>query len=202
MNKKKELQVAVIGFIAIAGSVELIKNKRENLIERFSLKFCCDKLNEFEKIYNEAKKIKQCYNKIKQKFDIENKYIEIYEITKGGFLSKLWESSKLLEVGVLYDLKKVPVKQMSIEIADFFDINVYRLYSENSFIVYTDDLLKLERIIYEEILIDSELVPISYIGNTNDTKKKIRIDGEKESYLNKDYKDDIDLIIKNFTKGK
>ncbi len=200
MNKKTDLYMAVMGFIAIRGSIELIKNKRENLINRFSLKFFNNKIEEFEEIYNEAKKVKQCYNIIREKFDEEKKIVEIYEITKGGFLSKLWESSEFLDVGILYNLKKVPVKQMSIEIADFFDINVYRLYSENSYIVYTDDLLKFEKYVYESG-IDKDIVPISYIGNTNDTKKKIRVDGENDSYLNKDYKDDIDLVIKNFTKS-
>lgn len=201
MNKKTDLHIAVMGFIAIRGSIELIKNKRENLDKRFSLKFFNDKINEFEAIYNEAKKVKQCYNIIREKFDKEEKIVEIYEIRKGGFLSKLWESSELLNVGVIYNLKNVPVKQMSIEIADFFDINVYRLYSENSYIVYTDDLLKFEEYLYDKEGIDRDMVPISYIGNTNDTKKKIRVDGENDSYLNKDYKDDIDLVIKNFTKS-
>ncbi len=40
------------------------------------------------------------------------------------------------------------------------------------------------------------------IGEIVNTKKRVRIDGEAEAFLTKDYKDEIDKIINKYTKKK
>lgn len=113
-----------------------------------------------------------------------NNYFDKEEITKGGFLTALWKILDRNSLGVRYDLSKVPIEQSTIEISNFFDINPYRLLTKDSYIV-----------------LSNEDLPYYKIGETNDKKQRVRIDGESEAFLTKDYKDEIDKIIKNYTKN-
>ena len=41
---------------------------------------------------------------------------------------------------------------------------------------------------------------LTHIGDITNERKRIRIDGEVEAFLTKDYKDEIDKVIFNYTK--
>ena len=46
-----------------------------------------------------------------------------------------------------------------------------------------------------------EYYNIFEIGEIRNTKKRVRIDGESEAFLTKDYKDEIDIILPKYTKN-
>ena len=119
--------------------------------------------------------------------------VDIEEINKGGFLASLWKICDSNKCGLRYDLTKVPILQGTIEICNYLDINPYRLLTSDAEIIFTD--CKDE---HDEC--GDEYAPVCLIGETTNDKKRIRIDNEMESYLTKDFKDEIDRIIPNYTK--
>ena len=130
-------------------------------------------------------------NKLKQ---FDNSY---FEIKKGGFLSSLWDIGEYYNTGFVYSLKKIPIKQITIELCEIFDINPYRLYSENSyiFILSDNEYNNLINYFYIKNNINMNLFPFSCIGYTINEKKRIRDDIETESFLTKSHKDEIDKLI-------
>lgn len=162
--------VYVTNYVGNEGTKALIELKRETLENHFSKDYLMSILE----------KIK---DGIKPSLFINNIY-DKEEIGKGGFLTALWKILDRDKLGVRYDLSKVPILQGTIEISNFFDINPYRLFTKDSYIIL------------------SELdLPYYKIGETNDKKQRVRVDGETEAFLTKDYKDEIDKIIKNYTKN-
>lgn len=105
-------------------------------------------------------------------------YIDIEEISKGGVLAALWKICERNKLGLKYSLSKIPILQGTIELSNFFGINPYRLMTENAYVIITDELLE----------------DISCIGETNNGKKRVRIDGETEAFLIRYYRDELNKV--------
>ena len=96
-------------------------------------------------------------------------------------------------------MRKIPILQGTIEIANYFDLNPYRLLTDNAFIIACEfvgaDIIRPQcrGEVYE---------PFYEIGDITNERKRVRIDGETEAFLTKDYKDEVDKVIPNYTKNK
>lgn len=198
-----DISIIVIGFIGISGTKVLLEEKKENLLSRFSLNFLQEKIKEIKKIetaVNNFDLVKFIKNNLLYN-DIDNEPC-IYEIKKGGFLSALWKSAESVKSGLIYELLKVPILQSTIEVAEFFNINPYRLYSGNSYIVFTKNKKELFEDFFSEYGAYLNLFPIEEVGELKKVKSRRRIDSDGMTFLTKDYKDEIDKVIDKFTKGK
>ena len=171
--------VYVEGFVGNLGTSVLVENKYEELSQFFNKTFLDSNLHKFDGGVNPPL------------FMEKEKVIDEIDIGKGGFLAALWKLCERNNFGLEYNLSKVPISQFTVEITDYFDINPYRLLTKNAKIVIVDK--SFGRI--------EEKAFLKHIGRITDTNKRIRIDNANESYLTKDYKDEIDLIIPSYTKG-
>lgn len=63
----------------------------------------------------------------------------MHDVTEGGIFGALWEMAEASQVGMSIDLKKIPVKQETIEISEFFGINPYELISSGSMLMAADN---------------------------------------------------------------
>lgn len=62
----------------------------------------------------------------------------MHDITEGGVFGALWEVAAAGGVGLTVDLKKIPLKQETVEICEFFDLNPYQLISSGSMLIACD----------------------------------------------------------------
>ena len=51
----------------------------------------------------------------------------MHDVTEGGIFGALWEMAEASGVGLCVDLKKIPIRQETIEICEFFNLNPYQL---------------------------------------------------------------------------
>ncbi|MCM1263153.1 MAG: AIR synthase family protein [Butyrivibrio sp.] len=63
----------------------------------------------------------------------------LHDISQGGIFGALWEMAQGAGVGLEIDLKKLPIRQETVEICEFFDLNPYELLSGGSLLMTTDD---------------------------------------------------------------
>ena len=63
----------------------------------------------------------------------------MHDVTEGGIFGALWEMAEASGVGLEIDLKKIPVKQETIEVCEFFGINPYELISSGSMLMASSD---------------------------------------------------------------
>ena len=63
----------------------------------------------------------------------------MHDVTEGGIFGALWEMAEASGVGLEIDLKKIPVKQETIEVCEFFGINPYELISSGSMLMASAD---------------------------------------------------------------
>ena len=58
-------------------------------------------------------------------------------VREGGVFGGLWQLAKANGVGLVIDLKQIPVKQETIEVCEFYDVNPYELLSGGSMLMIT-----------------------------------------------------------------
>ena len=112
----------------------------------------------------------------------------MHDITEGGIYGALWEMCEASGVGCEVDIKRIPVRQETIEIAEVFGLDPYRLISSGSMLIACRDGNGLL----------SELskagIEASFIGRTNDTKKRIIRTNAGERFLTPPDTDELHRI--------
>lgn len=113
--------LVVAGYAGLAGSVTLVREQRERLREWFS-----------EEWLYQAAEMPSEWGRI----DWAAAGAADWEIAgEGGILSAIWRLSGAYETGVEFSLRKIPVRQDTIEICERLELNPYRLYSDGCWLL-------------------------------------------------------------------
>lgn len=59
----------------------------------------------------------------------EKEVISVHDVREGGIFAALWEMAAVANVGLSIDLKNIPIKQHTIEVCEYFNLNPYMLRS-------------------------------------------------------------------------
>lgn len=72
------------------------------------------------------------------KIAMENGVSAMHDVTEGGIFGALWEMAAASGVGIEADLRKIPIRQETVEICEVFDINPYMLISSGALLIGSD----------------------------------------------------------------
>lgn len=113
----------------------------------------------------------------------------MHDVTEGGIFGALWEMAEASSVGLDVDLSKIPIRQETVEICEYFDVNPYQLISSGCMLIATSDGSGLVR------ALGDAGVAASIIGSTTDSNDRIiRYDGEMR-YLEPPKADEFHKVI-------
>lgn len=116
-------------WIGLEGTSIIAKNKEEELKKRFSADFI-----------KKAKDFDQYLSVLPEsRIGVMHGVTAMHDVTEGGIFGALWEMAEASDIGLELFLKKIPVKQETIEICEFFGINPYELISSGSMLIATED---------------------------------------------------------------
>ena len=113
----------------------------------------------------------------------------MHDMRNGGVFGGLYELAGRLGVGLSIDLKKIPVKQETIEICEFFDLNPYGLLSGGSLLIVAEDGDGMVKALQEAV------IPAAVIGRTTDNNDKVLHNGEEIRFLEPARPDEIGKVI-------
>ncbi|MBR1758044.1 MAG: AIR synthase family protein [Lachnospiraceae bacterium] len=113
----------------IEGTSILAKEKEAELKRHFPADFIdqAKRLSEYISVVDEAK------------IAMQHGALVMHDITEGGVFGALWEVAAASNVGVEVDLYAIPIKQETVEICEYFDINPYMLMSSGCLLIGCDD---------------------------------------------------------------
>ncbi len=103
--------------------------------------------------------------------------VAMHDITEGGVFGALWEIAEASSTGLVVDLKKIPVRQETIEICEFFDLNPYMLMSSGCMLMVAEHGNELS-----EALI-KEGIPAAVIGRITAGRDRVIINEDERRYL-------------------
>ena len=101
----------------------------------------------------------------------------MHDVTEGGIFGALWEMAEASGVGLDIDLKKIPIRQETIEICEVYDINPYLLISSGAMLIGTDHGSRL----VEELTRAG--IHASVIGYAVEGRDRIVRNGDEKRFL-------------------
>lgn len=112
----------------------------------------------------------------------------MHDVSTGGIFAALWELAESAGVGLAVDLKKIPIKQETVEICEFFGLNPYELLSGGCLLMTTDRGEHLAQALEEAH------IPAAIIGRTTDNNDRVIINEEESRFLERPKTDEITKI--------
>ena len=113
----------------------------------------------------------------------------VHDISQGGVFAALWELCEAAGCGMDVDLKKIPIKQETVEIVNHLAINPYQLISGGSLLMITKDGEGLLR------EFEKQGVFAEVIGNVAAGNGRIIRNEDEVRYLDKPQADEIHKIL-------
>ncbi|MDD3173280.1 MAG: AIR synthase family protein [Herbinix sp.] len=113
----------------------------------------------------------------------------MHDVTEGGIFGALWEIGAASKVGLEVDLRKILLKQETVEICEFFDLNPYMLISSGCMLMITDHANQLvERL-------NAEGIAAAVIGRIIQGNDRIIINEEERRFLEPPKSDELYKVM-------
>lgn len=109
----------------------------------------------------------------------------MHDASEGGIMATLWELAESSGVGLSIDMKKLPIRQETVEVCEFCDVNPYELLSGGCLVMTTEDGNGLVEALAEQNI--SAVV----VGKITDSNDRIIYNGEEKRFLDKPKMDEI-----------
>lgn len=109
----------------------------------------------------------------------------MHDVSEGGIFRALWEVAESAGTGLTVDLKKIPVRQETIEVCEFFGLNPYELLSGGSLVMITDDGEGLVQALEEQE------IPARVVGKITDSRDRVIINEDETRFLDRPKTDEI-----------
>lgn len=81
---------------------------------------------------------------------VKSNVCAMHDVSEGGIFGALWELAEGAGVGLEIELKKIPVRQETIEVCEFFGINPYELVSGGCLLMTSENGNELVRALSEQ----------------------------------------------------
>ena len=109
----------------------------------------------------------------------------MHDVSEGGVFGALWELAESAGVGLEIDIKKIPIRQETIEVCEFFDVNPYKLLSGGCLLIATEDgnglVMELEK----------ADIPAVIIGKATDSNDRVLINEDERRFLETTQTDEL-----------
>ena len=110
----------------------------------------------------------------------------MHDVSRGGIFSALWELAEKGNVGIEVDLKRIPIRQETIEICEVLGVNPYELYGAGSLLIVSD---KGNQLLHE---LEKQQIPVAIIGKITEENGKVILNGEEVRFVDRPKNDAIE----------
>ena len=159
--------VIISKWIGLEGTVRIAKEHREELLARYPAKMI-DEAAAFEKFLSVIPEAATAG---------ESGVCAMHDVSQGGIFAALWELAQKAGVGLEIDLKKLPLRQETVEICEFYDLNPYELISGGSLLMTAWDGIGLVS------ALEKKGIPAVIVGKTTAGNDRILFNEEERRFL-------------------
>lgn len=167
--------IVVSKWIGLEGTIRLAREHREELCTRYPVR-----------MIEEAAAYDRYLSVIPEAATaMKSGVCGMHDVSRGGIMGALWEMAESAGVGLEIDLKKIPVKQATIEICEFYELNPYELLSGGCLIMTAEN--------GEELVsaLERDNIPAVAVGRTTGGNDRVLYNEEEKRYLDKPKTDQI-----------
>lgn len=172
---KANQDIVVSKWIGLEGTARLAKEHKEELCSKYPAR-----------MIEEAARYDKYLSVIPEAATaMKSGVCGMHDVSRGGIFGALWEMASGAGVGLEVDLKKLPIKQETVEICEFFELNPYELLSGGCLIMVTEDGNGLVAALAREE------IPAVIVGRTTDSNDRILYNEDEKRYLDMPKTDQI-----------
>ncbi|MCD8221110.1 MAG: AIR synthase [Clostridiales bacterium] len=173
--------LVVAGYAGLSGSLYLLAACGEELSRRLSAVY----LNEMRGLDNQVIEKDENYWATTGATEWESCGL-------GGILRAIWDLTGAYKMGVEFVLRRIPIRQETIEVCECLSCNPYRLYSGGCWLLTADNGGKLVRRLADDG------IPSAVIGQINCGIAREVIQEDGRGFLERPHKDEIFQKIPDF----
>lgn len=167
--------IVITKWIGLEGTVLLAKAKEEELLTRYPLR-----------MIREAQSFDRWLSIVPEAATaIKSGVCRMHDASEGGIFGALWEFGRMSGVGLEIDLKKLPIRQETVEICEFLELNPYELLSGGCLIIAADDGSCLA----DELSLKG--IPAVVVGKVTDNNDRVLINEDERRFLDLPKSDEI-----------
>lgn len=177
---KPGMDIVVSKWIGIEGTAILAKEKETELRGRYATTFIdrAKDLDAYISVLSEAA------------VAARSGVGAMHDVTEGGIFGALWEMAEASGVGLEIDLKKIPVRQETIEVCEFFGINPYELISSGCMLMAAQD----GNFLVHEL--EKAGIPATVIGKATAGNDRVLLNEEERRFLEPPKPDELYRVIR------
>ena len=113
----------------------------------------------------------------------------MHDVTEGGLFGALWEMAEASGVGLEIDLKKIPIRQETVEICEYFDVNPYGLISSGMMLMAAEDGNSLVH------ALKAADIPATVIGKATEGNDRVIVRDEERRFLEPPKTDELYKVL-------
>ena len=118
----------------------------------------------------------------------------MHDASEGGIFAALWELAEGAGVGLTIDLKKLPLKQETVEVCECCGANPYELMSGGCLVMTSEDGAGLVSGLQEKG------IPAVVVGKVTDSNDRIFVNGEEIRYMDRPARDELYRVLEETSK--
>lgn len=159
--------VVVSKWVGLEGTVRIAREHKDMLLTRYPAR-----------MIEEAAEFEQFFSVIPEAATARKSGVcGIHDVSQGGIFGALWEMANGAGVGLEIDLKKLPVRQETIEVCEFFGLNPYELSSTGCLLMTARDGNGLVA------ALEKEGIPAVVVGKTTGGNDRVLYNEEERRFL-------------------
>ncbi|MBQ8233276.1 MAG: hydrogenase maturation factor [Lachnospiraceae bacterium] len=113
----------------------------------------------------------------------------MHDASEGGILAALWEMAERAGVGLSIDLKKLPIRQETVEVCEHVGANPYELRSSGCLIMTTEDGQGLVR------ELEAAHIPAGIVGKITDGNERLILNEDEVRYMDRPQVDEVHRLL-------
>ncbi|TAH71548.1 MAG: hydrogenase maturation factor [Anaerolineaceae bacterium] len=172
-------EIVMTKWAGLEGTAIIAKAKEQELLSKYSEGF----IKKAQKMLDNISVVPE--SRVAMKVGVTS----MHDVTEGGIFGALWEIGAASKVGIEVDLQKIQLKQETVEICEFFDLNPYMLISSGCMLIVCDSA---------NLLVDrlkEEGISACVIGRITEGNDRIVINGEEVRYLEPPRMDELYKVM-------
>jgi len=177
-------EIVISKWIGLQGTALLAKRNRARLLERYPV-WLVEEAVGFDRYLSVLPEAAAA---------MKSGVCAMHDVSEGGILGALWELAEGAGVGLDIDLRKLPLRQETVEVCECCQVNPYELLSGGCLIMTAQNGQRLADALW------AEQIPAVVVGQVTDGKAKILHNQEEVRYLDRPKQDQI-YLEKEIEKG-
>ena len=178
MDVRKKLagqDIIITKWIGLEGTADLAARNQEGLLTRYPA-YLVEEAAAFDRYYSILPEAATA---------VKSGGCTMHDASEGGIFAGLWEMAEGAGVGLTIDMKKLPLRQETVEVCEFCNVNPYELRSGGSLIIASPEGTAVVE------ALAAEGIPAVIVGRFTDSNERLILNEDEVRYMDRPQRDDI-----------